>query len=268
MVLNAIASVVLAPIAAMPGWLSNTIISAVMGVALILIFKYTSNQKARGRIWDDIKAGLLALRLYKDEFSVTMRSQGKVFGGAFRLLFNSIRPLAVIILPVILVLAQMALWYQFRPLRVGEEATVTMKLNGTVDNAWPSVQMEASTAAEVALGPVQVYSDRRLEWIVRAVNDGSHKLSFLVDGKKVEKELAIGDGFMRLSPLRPGWKWSDVLLYPQEKPFKKNDVVHSISVTYPNRESWTSGTNWWMLYFFVVSMLFALAFKPVFKVKL
>ena len=34
--LNAAAKVVLAPIAVMPGWLSNTIISAVMGVVLLL----------------------------------------------------------------------------------------------------------------------------------------------------------------------------------------------------------------------------------------
>ena len=36
----------------------------------------------------------------------------------------------VMVVPVILILGQLSLWYQARPLRVGEEAVVTLKLNG------------------------------------------------------------------------------------------------------------------------------------------
>ena len=31
--------------------------------------------------------------------------------------------------------------------------------------------------------------------------------------------------------------------------------MQSIEVEYPERSSWTSGTNWWMLYWFVVSLI-------------
>ena len=51
----------------------------------MIIFKYTSNQKAIGRVRDHIKANMLALKLFKDDMSVTFKSQGRVFGGAFRL---------------------------------------------------------------------------------------------------------------------------------------------------------------------------------------
>ena len=53
---NALAGVLLAPVAILPGWLSNTIISAVVGVLLLIIFKYTSNQNAIGKVRDSIKA--------------------------------------------------------------------------------------------------------------------------------------------------------------------------------------------------------------------
>ena len=43
---------------------------------------------------------------------------------------------------------------------------------------------------------------------------------FRVGGEPVEKELAVGDGFMRTSAERPGWCWSDILLQPAEPPFR------------------------------------------------
>jgi hypothetical protein len=80
---NAVGGLLLAPVAAVPGWLSITLISAVLGVLLLLIFKYTSNQRAIGRVRDDIKANLLAVKLFKDSLSVTFRSQARVFGASF-----------------------------------------------------------------------------------------------------------------------------------------------------------------------------------------
>jgi len=58
---NALGKFFLAPIGMLPGWLSNTIISAVAGVILLIVFKYTSNQSAIGRVRDNIKADMLAL---------------------------------------------------------------------------------------------------------------------------------------------------------------------------------------------------------------
>ena len=40
----------LAPIGAMPGWLSATVIAAVTGVLMLAAFKYTSNQNAIKRV--------------------------------------------------------------------------------------------------------------------------------------------------------------------------------------------------------------------------
>lgn len=129
-VANAAGEAVLGFIESLPGWLSNTIISAAAGVVFILIFKYTSDQKAIGRAKDKFKANMLAMKLFKDELGVTLRSAVGAFGRVFQRLFYSLRPLLVMIVPVALLLVQMSLWYEARPLRVGEEAMVTMELGG------------------------------------------------------------------------------------------------------------------------------------------
>jgi hypothetical protein len=71
---------------------------------------------------------------------------------------------------------------------------------------------------------------------------------------------------MRVSAERPGWDWESILLNPWEKPFHPDEAVQSIAIVYPERSSWTSGTFWWMVYWFVVSMVAALCFRPAMNV--
>ena len=119
----------LAPLGALPGWLSATLVSAVTGVLLLLVFKYTSNQRAIKRVRSDIQANLLTLKLFKDSAVVALKAQGRLLVGAGQLLVLAILPMLVMLVPATLLLGQLALWYQAKPLRVGEDAIVTLKLN-------------------------------------------------------------------------------------------------------------------------------------------
>ncbi len=217
---------------------------------------------------DSIKANMLAVKLCKDSISVTLQSLGKFFKWSCLLLFHAIVPMLVMIVPISLLFAQMGLWYQYRPLRVGEEAMVIMELAGDVNSDLPKVNIESMPAAEVTMGPVLVLSNRQVYWKIRGQEAGYSSIVFQVDKQQVEKGLVIGDGFMRASSKRPGWKWADIMLYPLEKPFRSDSVVTSISIEYPDRLSRTSGTDWWIGYFFVCSMVFAFIFKPFLKVKI
>ena len=265
---NGLGKFLLAPVGMMPGWLSNTIVSAIAGVVLLAIFKYTSNQRAIGRARDDIKANMLALRLFKESLSVALLAQGRTFRSALLLLVHAIRPMLVMILPVTLLLAQLGLWYQQRPLRAGQYAVVTMKLNGPIDSPWPEARISSMPAADVTVGPVRILSKREICWEIRARENGSRPIVFQVGGRRIEKELTIGDGFMRVSAERPAWQWADILQHPAEKPFEPDSAVRSVSISYPGRSSWTSGTNWWVLYFFGASVVFALIFKPFLRVRM
>jgi len=265
---NAFGRFFLAPIAVLPGWLSNTIISAVTGVCLLVIFKYTSNQRAIGKIRDDIKANLLALKLFKDSISVTLHAEVCVFKGALLLLVQAIPPILVMILPVSLLLAQMSLWYQFRPLLPGEVAVMTVKLNDNVEGNWPTVNLEPTSEAEVTVGPVRILSRHQICWEIKALENGKHHIILDVNGRQIEKDLVIGAGFMRVSPSRPASNWAGILVNPAEEPFAPDSIVQSVTIDYPKRLSKTSGADWWLIYFFAASMLFALILRPFVKVRI
>ena len=272
---NAVGGVLFAPIGWLPGWLSNTLISAVTGVLLLLIFKYTSRQKAIGRIKDEIKANLLALKLFKDELSVVFSSQGRVFWGAVRLLGQSVRPLLVMLIPVSLELAQMGLWYQGRPLAPDEETLVTLQLAGHAQEKMPTVEIEPGPGAEIVVGPFRKRATREVLCRIKARAPGRHELVFQIGGKKFTKELVVRDvnesapgSRQRVSACRPAWNWTAMILHPAEPPFRADSIVQSIAIDYPERSSLTSGTDAWVIYFFVASMVFALLFKPFLKVKI
>jgi hypothetical protein len=267
-VADAAGRVLLAPIALVPGWASATAIAAVTGVLLLLVFKHTSNQKAIKGVRDGLSANLLAVRLFKDSTAVTLRSQARMIGGASKLLVLAIVPILVMTVPVLLVLGQLSLWYQARPIRVGEEAVLTLALAGEPGEPMPRVTLRPSDAVEVDVGPVRIPSRRVVCWELKGRTPGVHRLAFEVDGRPVEKEIAVGDGFLRVSALRPGWRWEDILFNPAEPPFPPDSPVRSVAIAYPERPSWTSGTGAWVYYWFAVSMVAALAFRKQLNVNI
>src|SRR6516162_3768122 len=82
---NAAGRWTLAPIAMLPGWLSATLVAAVTGVFLLIVFKHTSNQRAIKRARNAINTNLLALKLFKESAPVAVQAQGRILLGAARL---------------------------------------------------------------------------------------------------------------------------------------------------------------------------------------
>lgn len=269
---NALGRIALAPVGMVPGWLSATLVAIVTGVVLLVVFKYTSNQRAIKRTKDDIKANLLALKLFKESASVAVGAQGRILLAASRLLLLAVVPLLVMIVPVLLILGQLSLWYQARPLAVGEDAIVTVKLGPAADASWPDVQLAPADAVDVTVGPLRARTKREVCWRIAARQPGDHRLAFHVAAaageQTAEKDLAIGDRLMRVSALKPDWTWSDALLYPAEEPFAPDSAIQSIAIDYPQRSSWTSGTDHWVIYWCVVSMIAGFALRRVFNVNM
>jgi len=252
---------VLAPIAVLPGWLSATLVAVATGGFMLLIFKYTSNQRSVKGVRDGIKANLLALSLFKDSVAVSLRCQRRVFVGACRLMVLAIVPMLVMTVPMCLLLAQLALWYQARPLRVGEEAVLTVILSNT-STEMPEVRLEPTAAAQTTIGPVRVPSKRMICWNLRTQKDGYHRLSLDAAGQRIEKELAVGDGFMRVSLRRPARRWAEAMLHPCETPLPRDSVVQAVEIDYPERDAWASGSGSWLVYWFVVSLIAAFCVRP------
>ena len=56
-------------------------VSVVTGLVMVVVFRYTSDQKAIRSAKDKLKAHLLAVRLFQDQLPVVLRSYGRILRG-------------------------------------------------------------------------------------------------------------------------------------------------------------------------------------------
>jgi hypothetical protein len=265
-----------------PGWLSLLVLAAVTGILALLAFRYTSNQAAIGRVRDDLKANLLAVRLFKDDVLVTLRSEGRLFVAAGKLFLFSLQPLAVMIVPMCLLLVQMGLRYEWLPLRTGQAAVVTARLRAAPTGDSEPVLLEAPPGVTIEVGPSRKLvpvgqssaAEVEMVWRVRPTAPGRHQLTIRAGSSAATKELTAADStrpLIRVSRLRPGSNATDQLFSPAEPPAHFTDRIQDIEVTYPSmlRRTPVFGCNiHWLITYFVSSTVIALLAKPFLKVKL
>lgn len=248
----------------LPVWLGLTIISAVSGVVILIAFRYMSNQAAIRRAKNDIKANLLAVRLYKDELRVVFGAQARLLWALVRFQCCMLKPILVLLLPMLLGLAQMGIRHQWRPLGTGETTLIKFHFRDDAEDP-PEVVLEANPGVIVEVGPVP--GGGEAVWRVRGGEQGCHILKFHVDGTIIEKQLVVGNRFQRVSAVRPNSRWTTQLLHPVERPMPSDVPAQSIEILFPSVDSWIYGANYWVLYFLVVSMTVAVAFRPLFGIQ-
>ena len=132
----------------------------------------------------------------------------------------------------------------------------------------PEVKLLPAAVVSLQAGPVRVLEKRIVCWKFLSVESGPQKLRFRVDGQIFTKDLAVGAGFMPTSLNRPGLDLTQLLMHPREAPFAVNSPVQSIDIEYPNRDSWTCGTNSWFYYLLVMSLITSFDVKPLFNVNI
>src|SRR5271167_2621755 len=106
------------------------VVSLVVGLLMVVLFGYISDQKAIGIAKDQLKAHLLAVRLYRDQIPVVMGSYGKILRGTGRYLKLAFKPLLYVIIPITLLIAQIDRYLGQAPIPVNAPFLLTVKLAG------------------------------------------------------------------------------------------------------------------------------------------
>lgn len=243
------------------------IISALTGVFMLLIWRYTSNQDAIADVRSKISANLLASRLFKDNLSVTFRAQRQIIWQAIRLLGYSFRPMLIMLVPFVLIMVQIGLRYEKRPLRVGERARITATIKPDVKFAGAESTLSLPDGLSPDPNdPCRAVPLRTVDWRITATKAGEYALVFGRGEDTVSLPLVVGDDLSRLSAIRGGGFWSR-LLYSAEPSINASSIFESIKIHYESRSTPVFGWDvHWLITLFVLSIIFALIFKPFLKV--
>ena len=269
--MRALFDALLSPFSSMNPLVGLTLVSLVVAVGMLLIFKHTSNQDALDKVKRKIHASLFEIRLFNDDLVAIMRAQFDILRHNLTYIRLSLWPLVWMMVPLVLVIAQLQFQYAYEGLRAGEPVLLTVQLKGegagALDAPKPAASLDPGSGVKVETPSVWIPGERQLVWRLSADQAGDHEITIRVDGSSESKTVRVRDDVVRRSPLRVGSSLLDQIIYPAEPPLAASSPIASIELTYPDRSVDVLGVGLrWMIVFFVLSLIFAFALRKPFGV--
>ena len=237
-------------------------ISVVIGLVMVIVFRYTSDQKAIGRAKDRLKAHLLAVRLFQDQLPVVMHAYGKILRGTGSYLRLAFTPFLIAILPITFLIVQLDRYFGWMPLQPAEIFLVEARVEdpAALNDAELQLPPELSSSAPA----VHVPKDREVVWRVVAEREGRYEIKIATGGRTVSKQVVVSPGLARVSPLRLKDNFWKRIFASGEPALADNSPVQSITIDYPPREISFAWMQWnWIVLFFVVSLIAGFVFKSL-----
>src|SRR6202158_2670321 len=145
-------------------------ISIVIGFLMVIVFRYTSDQKAIGRAKDRLKAHLLAVRLFQDQLPVVMRAYVRILLGTGSYLRLAFTPLLIAILPITFLIVQLDRYFGWMPLQPAQTFLVEARVEDPTALNEASLQLPSELSSSAPA--VHVPEDKEVVWRVVAEREG------------------------------------------------------------------------------------------------
>jgi uncharacterized membrane protein (DUF106 family) len=239
-------------------------VALLTAVAVLLVYRRTSDQAGISSVRRRIVASLLEMRLFRDDLVVVFRAQGRVLKDSLRYFRYSLAPLAWILVPLVVLFIHLDRVYGYAPLAPGEATIVTV---GAQDVT--SLTLEAGPGLAVETLPLRIPGAHEVHWRVRGLIHGEHALTVRTPDHASTKRVTVGSGRATLAPTRPSSGIIDQLLHPGETPIPSDAPVQGITVHY--RRATVSFLGWhvhWVIPFLVLTIVFGFAMQKPLGVKL
>ena len=269
-VIGKIFDILFLPFRGLSPWVAMIVVSFLTGLLMLFIFRHTSNQEGIRRIKNKIKAHLLELRLYKDSLAQQLTSQGKILSANFKYFSYALKPMLVMVIPVMLILIQLNLWFGSRSLDIGDEALVKVKLMEGTNPLQTDIRLEVPPGIAVETPPLRIEDEREIDWRLRATEKGVYNILFRYHDETFTKSVAVGQNRLsKIAALKPGKGLLEQAFNPGEKPLPKNAPIESVEITYPGQRMNLFGWRiHWLIAYFGLSIVFGFAFRGVIKVEI
>ena len=256
---------VMKPLASTPAWVGILLWSIPVSVFALWVFKLTSNQDQITAVKDKIYACLFEIRLFNDDIRAIFRAQWEILGHVLKYQLLALKPMIWILPPVVLIMVHLHAFYGFQALEPGQRAVLTATVAGE-GTARPELELEVPEGVLLETPGVWAPDLHQMAWRVKAERTGDFELDLVNDGHSVSKKLRVTDRTVRLSPERHQPSFFDQLEWPSEPPIPKDSGITAITLGYPEARldflGWSMESQWaWMILFFVLTMVIALALK-------
>ena len=275
-IMGAIINVALWPFRSLPPMIGLAVFSLVSGVAMLYVFKWASDQEGLEVVKRKIHAGIFEIRLFNDDMRAILAAQRDIFRYNLSYLRLSLRPLFYMIVPFVLIVAQLQMHYGYEGLSVDEPVLLKVTLVpeagageaggelGSPDAAQrpaPEVALQVPDGLRVETERLWIPSLNEIAWRLVAESAGSYDLRIRVGDEEYAKSVVVSSQVVHRSPIRSD-SFLDQLLYPGEPGFPTDASVASIEVDYPDRAvNFLGWHTHWLIPFFIITIALAFALR-------
>jgi hypothetical protein len=211
---------------------------------------------------DQLKAHLLAVRLFQDQLHVVVGSYGRILRGTGRYLKLAFMPLLYVIIPITFLIVQLDRYLGSTPVPANAPFLLTVHTAGTeLPN---DIMLETPPEISVTAPPIHIPAAREVVWRLVGTEDGKYELRVTTGGQTVVKIVCVGNGLARISTLRLRGHFWQRLFSSAEPALPDRSPVDSIAVNYPERNIDIAGYEMnWIWLFFILSMIAGFIFKEI-----
>ncbi len=243
------------------------LLAAGTGILLLWLFGKVSRQDAIRPVRERIRGNLLGVRLYQHDVRVVLGLQGRILRDTLIYLKYAFVPMLILIVPVILILAQVNLRFAQRPLLPGDTTIVKVTLHGSTSRN-DDVGLHTPAGIVVETPGVRIPASGEIAWRIRAEQAGHHTLKVRMANREVDKHLWVGAGWGAVPVLRT-WHIGQALLYPGEPLLGSGADIAAIEIRYPPLALFLFGIQvHWLALFLCVSLLVGFACKRLLGVEI
>ena len=243
-------------------------ISILSGIIFLLIYGKVSNQKGIKETKRKIMAKVIEVALFRHSIKVCLNAQGALFKQGFKYLSFALIPLLILMVPCILIMAQINFHFQNRGLLEKEDAIIELSLDDPDDLTEYELKASSGTLSPA----LRVDDELKIIWKYKNNNGTNLKdnviLELTLDDLSLNIPLSING--KKPSLLTYSRDFFEGLLFPSKfKVSKDFKEIKSISIKYPNaNQTYLGVTINWLWVFLIVSILSGLIASKVFKIEI
>lgn len=272
--LRALIDGLLFPFRSLPAAVGLVVVSVLASIGMLMVYKATSNQTKLAAVKDQITAGMFEIRLFNDDLPALFRAQFEILRHNLTYLGLSLVPMVWLIIPFLLVVAQLHHHYAFRGLELGKPVLLKVQLQDDWSTRVPAdtdgrppLSLDVPSGLRLDSPPVWIPSLNEMSWRLVADSEGEHDLGVTVGGQTYEKAIQVTNHVVRRAPTRWAADFWKLVLYPAEAPLPRDGALLAVSVAYPAAMIHFFGFEMdWLLAFILLSIVSAFALRNRFGV--
>jgi uncharacterized membrane protein (DUF106 family) len=243
------------------------VVSLVVGLAMVVLFGYTSDQKAIKVAKDQLKAHLLAVRLFRDQLPVVAGSYAKILAGTGRYLKLAFMPLVYVIIPITFLIVQLDRYLGSTTIQTGAPFLLTVRADGA--EAMNALSLDLPAEIAVTAPAVHVPAENEVVWRLAASHEGDYEIKIGAGADTVTKTVRVSSHLARVSAVRLRGHFWERLFRSGESALPSNSVVESMAINYSERNIEVAGYEInWIVLFFVLSMIAGYLFKELLGIQI